>query len=396
MGEPGRDSHADPGAAGRRVRTGPALAVLLVGVLSVAPAVASTTDDRTDRRSDGSITVTVPQIPYTAAADEFLVGPQVSLLDVLVNDSGPREPSSLRLLDGRGRAVEAIQLPQVGRLDVVEGRVRLTGVTNPRGEARFRYRASDPFGVVSDAGVLVRAGRGIAAVDDEVIAVPGSPVQVDVGANDLLLQTTAVLSCLPRLTLTPPPRRDVVTIVPPLPARSAPRGCPTAEPLVTREGTWTVDGRGMVAFSPVGRRPGSVSVFYEQDTQDPGDSAYARVRVRYDGSTQPGATPTPTGGADPGPVAPSPSPGGTTTGPAPSPTGGGTGADGDSRGGRGEGPGGGVRGADAGGRGPLARTGIDAWGMLVVGTGLLAAGAVLGVGVRRTRGGRRAQDSGPH
>ena len=373
---------------------------LLVGVLSGLPAAADTADDKPGDgpgdRSDGSVTVTVPQIPYTAAADEFLVGPEVSLLDVLVNDSGPRDPGSLILMDDRGRAVETLQLPQVGRVDVEGGRLRLTGVTNPRDEARFRYRASDPFGVVSDAGVLVRAGRGIAAVDDEVIAVPGSPVQVDVGANDLLLQTTAVRSCLPRLSLTPPLRREVVTVVPPLPARSAPRGCPTAEPLVTREGTWTVDGRGMVAFSPVGRRPGSVSVFYEQDTQDPGDSAYARVRVRYDGSTQPGATSTPTDGADPGPVAPSPSPGGTTTGPAPPPTGGGTGADGDSGDGRGDGSGGGVRGAEAGDRGPLARTGIDAWEMLVVGTGLLAAGAVLGIGVRQTRGGRRAQDSRQH
>ena len=359
------------------------LAVL--AVLAVAPA-AEAAPVPTPSPDPQSVTVSIPDLAYAAIDDVFRVGPIPSLLDVLINDAGPREATTLQLLDDQARPVQQLRLTRVGVLTVSGGYLRLDPAANLGGTATVRYRAASPRGGTSDGTAVIIATRAISVLDDRARTGPGRAVTVPVASNDTLLVTGAYRVCGPRLSATAPTRPDVVVIVPPEPGRPEPRPCPPASTLNTPDGTWTVADDGTVVFSPAAGTRGTARVWYSQDADYPYDVGTARILVVVPGgprpTPEPGATPsgTTSPGATPSPSDSTPGPGAT---PGSTPGSGGAGGSGGDSSGAGDGPA--AAGGSGAARGPLAFTGSAAGQLALFATGLLAAGTALLLVRRRGR-----------
>ena len=344
-----------------------------------------------------SVTVSIPDLAYAALDDVFRVGPFVSLLDVLANDAGPRDRTTLQLLDDQGRPVTRLQVPRVGVFTVQDGYLRLEPVRNPDNTVTVRYRAASPQGGTADGRAVVLATRAISAVTDRSRTNPTQSVTVPIGSNDTLLITGAYRVCGPRLSATAPTRPDVVVVVPPEPGRPQPRACPPSETLTTTDGTWRVNADGTVTFTPAAGARGAARIWYSQDIDYPFDIGTAQIVVVVASirpTVEPGTTPspttsptsTPTSTGTPGTATPTTRPGGTTgpggdgTGDAPgTAAGGGTGGGGAGGSASGGGPG-----------GPLAFTGAELGQVLGLAGALLASGVLVLLVVRR-----RSAEGGP-
>lgn len=330
------------------------------------------------------VTVSIPELAYGAVDDSFRVGPFPSLLDVLADDEGPRDPATLQLLDDQGQPVQELRLPGVGVLQVSGGYLRLDPARNLGGTATVRYRAASPQGGSDDGTAAIVATRAVSVLDDRASTGAGRAVTVPVASNDTLLVTGAYRVCGPRLSATRPARPDVVVVVRPEPARPDPRPCPPASTLTTPDGTWAVAEDGTVRFSPAAGARGSARVWYSQDADYPYDVGTGRILV----VVSPGPRPTPEPGGTPGPT---PSPGTTPARGAPGGDGagaggaGGAGAPGGQGGGAGGAAGGSAGGSAAGAGGPLALTGSSPLVLALAGSGLLALGAALLAARRRGR-----------
>ncbi len=254
--------------------------VVATGLLAAAAAnpggAAATAGDS----ESGSVRVTVPTLRYEARNDVFRAGPYRSRLDVLFNDGGLPARDRLTLLDRRGRPASTVTVPRVGHLRVRSGYVVLDPLRGARGRVSFTYRAASPNGPVAAAGAVVDLyARVIVTRDDRARTRPGTPVVIDIAANDRLVVPGAVRACRPRLFSRPPRRPDPLPVVLPEQQRKS-LVCAADDGIVTtKQGDWRLDLRGRAVFTPAAGFTGTANAYYRQASDHPFDLGVARVSV---------------------------------------------------------------------------------------------------------------------
>ncbi len=204
-----------------------------------------------------SATVTVTYAP--AAVDDAALGNAIGTrvtVDVLANDRGDFDPTSVRLLDGGG-PVPSLTVPGEGTwsVDPTSGAISFVPEAGFTGDPTpVRYQVTDAIGQVATADVTV--GYVPEAVDDTALDIAtGAPAVVDVLAND-------------------------VGSLDPASVRFAANGGTTL--LAPGQGTWSIDpATGSVTFTPlVGFRGNPDPVIYRA-TDATGDTVQATVTVTY-------------------------------------------------------------------------------------------------------------------
>jgi uncharacterized repeat protein (TIGR01451 family) len=176
-----------------------------------------------------SATVTITYVP-TASGDADLDNPIGStvVIDVLANDAGDFDRTSVRLLDG-GMPVTSLTVPGEGvwTVDTVSGIVSFVPesgfVGNP---TPVDYQVTDVTGDVVDAGITVTY-LPVAENDSSLRNTPGTPVTVDVIGNDSgIFDPTSVMLL-------------------------DPNGDRVRSLRVAGQGTWTVNtSTGAITFTP--------------------------------------------------------------------------------------------------------------------------------------------------
>ena len=264
-------------------RRTPLLITALVVAGLLAPTAAPATPARAATQEDiAGVTVTVPTISYAPRDDRFRVGPYSSRLHVLFNDTGLAAPSRLQLLDRRGLPTPTVTVARLGRLRVLAGYVVLDPVPGARGRLSFTYRAASPNGPAANGHAVVELfPRVIVAANDRATTRPHKPVVVDVAANDRIVVAGAVRACGAQLFAHAPRRPNPLPLVLPEPARQ-PINCAGRDgrrTLTTAHGTWRLDSRGRVVFSPSAGFTGIVRAYYRQASDYPFDLGVATVSV---------------------------------------------------------------------------------------------------------------------
>jgi uncharacterized repeat protein (TIGR01451 family) len=205
--------------------------------------------------------ITVGYVP-DAAADASrgnTVGDAVPV-DVLANDAGDMDPTTVRLLDPAGVPVTGLAVPGQGTW-TVDAR---TGVVTFTPEAGFqrnpdpvRYQVTDSTGDTVSAQVVVTY-RPVAADDVRTGRTPGEPVTVEVVGND-----TGDLD--PASVRLVGPSGDRATLL-----------------RVTGEGVWAVDPvTGHITFTPEDGYDGNPTPVTYEVASTAGDVAVAQVVITY-------------------------------------------------------------------------------------------------------------------
>ncbi len=206
-------------------------------------------------------TVTVDYVP--AAADDSDLGNaigEVVVLDVLGNDTGDLDPTSVRLLTADGAPVTRLDVPGEGTwtVDTTTGHVTFTP------EAGFLvdptpvgYQVTDTTG--DTVGAVITVGYLPDAADDASRGnTVGQPVPVDVLANDTGDMDPTTVRLLDG------------------------SGQPVTDLTVPGEGVWTVDVQtGVVTFIPQDGFVLNPTPVRYQVTDSTGDTVTAQVLVTY-------------------------------------------------------------------------------------------------------------------
>jgi CshA-type fibril repeat protein len=216
-----------------------------------------------DGVSDVSCTFTSTPLAAPAANDdEDLDNPLGTpvTVDVIGNDTGDLDPSTVRIVDGGGDPVTELEVPGEGTwtVDPTTGAITFTPEAGFSGNPTpITYEVSDDRGNPTTAEVTV--GFAPEAADDEDLNnAQGTPVTVDVVANDLgdLDPTTVGI------------RNGA--------------GDPVTELVVTGEGTWTVDpATGAITFAPEAGFSGNPTAITYEVADTLGNVATADVVVTY-------------------------------------------------------------------------------------------------------------------
>lgn len=216
----------------------------------------------TDSTGDtAAAVITVGYVP-DAAADTSrgnTLGDAVPV-DVLANDAGDMDPTTVRLLDPDGVPVTALAVPGQGAwtVDARTGVVTFTPeVGFPGSPDPVRYQVTDSTGDTVSAQVLVTY-RPVAADDVRTGRTPGEPVTVEVVGNDAGDLDPASVRLVG-------PSGDRATLL-----------------RVAGEGVWIVDPvTGDITFTPEDGYDGNPTPVTYEVTSTAGDAALAQVVVTY-------------------------------------------------------------------------------------------------------------------
>jgi CshA-type fibril repeat protein len=181
-------------------------------------------------------------------------------VDVIGNDLGELDPTTVRVVDGSGDPVTELVVPGEGTwtVDPVTGAITFTPEDGFSGNPTvIGYRVSDTLGNVTTADVLVTYVPG--AIDDESLNnTQGDPVTVAVLGNDLGDFDSTTVRIL-----------DV-------------DGDPVTDLVVPGEGTWTVDpGTGAITFTPEDGFSGNPTPITYEVSDTAGSTTTAAVTITF-------------------------------------------------------------------------------------------------------------------
>lgn len=228
-------------------------------VLNPAPVRYQVTDTTGDTVA---ATVTVTYLPV--ADDDVRSGNTLGdpvTVDVIGNDTGDLDPTSVRLVDGSGARVTSLRVAGEGlwTVDQVTGAITFTPEDGFTGNPTpVRYAVANSVGAVTSAQVVVTY-LPQASDDSDTGNAPGTAVTVDVIGND-------------RGALDP----TTVRLVDPT------NGALVTELVVAGEGTWSVDPTtGAITFTPLAGFTGDPTPVGYQVSDVEGNVTAARVLVTY-------------------------------------------------------------------------------------------------------------------
>jgi hypothetical protein len=263
--------------------TSAALAVLLLGAVAL-PAAADDGGAGRPGGARGTVTVTVPELGYSATSDRFLVGPFHSRLRVLANDPGLPDPAALQIVGGTGRR-STVRVPGTARLWVDRGELVVVPLVRREQTLAFDYSARSANGPRILGHVRLQlVHRVVVARDDTTVGRPGQVAVVAVTSNDWR-RAGAVAPCPIQVFVRRPAAVDTWPVVLPQPAWQDQPCAPGHRAARSGAGTWRVDG-SRVRFTPrVGFR-GTARAFYRSAVDRPYDVAVARVSIRVGDDAQ--------------------------------------------------------------------------------------------------------------